>query len=296
MVSRHAPAASYLQQFNQRRGKLAEISLRADDATSRDVLFDQLRLIHAKNWIESYRLRPDGSRDVCKGPNCHGVTLESELGITANGRAAPDYLDWEVKAHRVNHLNAHFSSRITLLTPNPDSGEARTADTTWLAQTYGKLSPSGSRYDLSGIHRAGVLHEGTGLEFGLFGFDPVQQKIIDDGYLYLRDPGRENNLGRWSFSKLLTHWQTKHAKAVFVPCVAQGTDPDQFAFGTRIYVGEGTSFLRFLAGVSSGAVVLDPGLNTKLANNVWKAHTRYQFRSSLTNAPSLYRSFEKIIL
>ncbi|KSU75415.1 hypothetical protein AS031_12650 [Pseudarthrobacter enclensis] len=134
------------------------------------------------------------------------------------------------------------------------------------------------------------------MEFGLFGFDPVQQKIIDDGYLYLRDPGRENNLGRWSFSKLLTHWQTKHAKAVFVPCVAQGTDPDQFAFGTRIYVGEGTSFLRFLAGVSSGAVVLDPGLNTKLANNVWKAHTRYQFRSSLTNAPSLYRSFEKIIL
>lgn len=57
--------------------------------------------------------------------------------------------------------------------------------TTWLTQTYGKLSSSGDRYDLSGIHKTGVLHEGTGLEFGVLGFDPVQEKIVDDGYLYL---------------------------------------------------------------------------------------------------------------
>lgn len=297
VVSRYSPAAAYLQQFNTGQGKLVQLSLREDEASSRDVLFQELRLIHAKNWIEAYRLRPDGSRHICNGPNCHGVTLESELGITANGRAAPDYLDWEVKAHRVTHLNGHLSSRITLLTPNPDSGEAKTAGTTWLTKTYGKPDALGQRYDLSGIHKSGITHKKTGLKFGIFGFDLESRKIVDDGYLYLRDPQKETDLGRWSFSKLLTHWQTKHAKAVFVPCIATGSVPNQYSYGTRIHVGQGTSFPQFLAAVATGNVVLDPGLNTKLTDgNIWKAHTRFQFRSSLTNAPALYRSFEKVNL
>jgi hypothetical protein len=297
VVSRFSPAAAYLQQFNGRRGTLAQLSLRQDKASSRDVLFDELRLIHRRKWIEAWRLQTDGSRKECLGPNCHGVTLESELGITANGRAAPDYLDWEVKAHRVDHLDAHLSSRITLLTPNPDSGEARTEGTTWLTQTYGKLHETGTRYDLSGIHKAGIVHARTGLEFGIEGFDAQNRTIVDDGYLYLRDPAKDLDLGRWSFSKLLTHWQGKHAKAVFVPCVNRKLTPDHFSFGTRVHVGEGTSFPRFLAAVASGSVVLDPGLNTKLSdNNKWTAHTRYQFRSSLTQAESLYRSFEKVTL
>ncbi|MCQ1996861.1 MvaI/BcnI family restriction endonuclease [Arthrobacter sp. zg-Y1171] len=297
VVSSLSPAAGYLREFNKGRGTLLQLSLRADRADSREVLFHELRLIHKKNWIEAYRLRPDGLREECHGTNSHGVTLESELGITANGRAMPDYLDWEVKAHRVKHLSNHLSSRITLLTPNPDSGQAKDFGTTWLTKTYGKPNETSSRYDLSGVHRAGVVHGKTGLEFGIEGFDAESQKITDDGYLYLRDPIKDIDLGRWSFSKLLTHWQAKHGKAVFVPCITKKGQPEEFSYGTRVHVGEGTSFLHFLAAVAAGSIVLDPGLNTKLDKNaVWKHHTRYQFRSSLTNAAALYRSFEKVVL
>lgn len=130
VVSRHSPAAQYLAQFNNGRGRLVPPSLREDETSTREVLFRELRKIHDEQWIEAYRLQPEGTRLACDAPNCHGVTLESELGITANGLAQPDYLDWEVKAHRVGHLNAHLSSRIILLTPNPDSGEAKDKDTT----------------------------------------------------------------------------------------------------------------------------------------------------------------------
>lgn len=297
VVSSLSPAAGYLSQFNKGRGALLQLSLRGDRASSREVLFRELRRIHDKKWIEAYRLQADGSRKECHGTNCHGVTLESELGITANGRAMPDYLDWEVKAHKVSHLSAHLSSRITLLTPNPDSGQAKAAGTSWLTQTYGRIDETGSRYDLSGIHKAGVIHARTGLQFGIEGFDTESQKIVDDGYLYLRDPIKDIDLGRWSFSKLLTHWQAKHAKAIFVPCVTGEEKPAKFSYGKHVHVGEGTSFLHFLAAVAAGSVVLDPGLNTKrVGSNEWKPHTRYQFRSSLTNAAALYRSFEKVIL
>ncbi|MHA7157750.1 MvaI/BcnI family restriction endonuclease [Glutamicibacter endophyticus] len=297
VVSRYSPAAKYLEAFNDGRGRLVPLSLREDKANTREVLFRELRRIHDKQWIEAYRLQRDGTHLAYEAPNAHGVTLESELGITANGLAQPDYLDWEIKAHRVKHLNAHLSSRITLLTPNPDGGEAKDKGTTWLTQTYGKLDSSRKRWDLSGIHKSGQVHPKTQLEFGIVGFDATTKTIVDDGYLYFRDPQRELDLGRWSFAKLLTHWQTKHSKAIFVPCIANETKPRKYSFGTKIHVGEGTSFLHFLNAIANGSVVLDPGLNTKMTEaNTWKHHTRYQFRSSLGNARDLYKSFEKVDL
>lgn len=297
IVSRHSPAAAYLSQFNDGRGRLVTLSLRQDQATTRDILFRELRRIHEKQWIEAYRLQSDGSRVGCDAPNCHGVTLESELGITANGLALPDYLDWEIKAHRVSHLDAHLSSRITLLTPNPDSGEAKEKGTSWLTQAYGKLDATSSRWDLSGIHIAGKIHPKTNLEFGLVGFDAITKSIVDDGYVYFRDPEKQLDLGRWSFAKLLTHWQTKHAKAVFVPCITTDSRPRTYSYGTKVHVGEGTSFLHFLSAIANGSVVLDPGLNSKATGkDTWKPHTRYQFRSSLTKAGALYKKFEKVDL
>lgn len=298
VVSKHSEAAQYLARFNTGRGRVVPVSLRQDEASTKDVLFRELRKIHEKQWIEAYRLQHDGTRKPCNGTNCHGVTLESELGITANGLAQPDYLDWEVKAHQVGHLNGHLSSRITLLTPNPDSGPAKDQGTTWLTHTYGREREGGMRWDLSGIHKAGQVHPKTGLEFGLVGFDATTETITDDGYLYFRDPQLDLDLGRWSFAKLLTHWQKKHAKAVFVPCVtARGKKPSEYSYGTKIHVGEGTSFRHFLAAISNGSVVLDPGLNTQTTDAIkWQAHTRYQFRASLTQAGNLYQSFEKVDL
>lgn len=296
VVSAYSPAAAYLAPFNSGLGKLVSLKLGSEE-TSKDILFRELRAIHEKDQITAYRLHPDGSRSSCNAPNCHGVTLESELGIVANGLAQPDFLDWEIKAHRVKHLNSHLSSRITLLTPNPDSGEVKERGTTWLTQTYGNLSATGERWDLSGILKAGDLHEKTGLMFGMEGFDAETRKITSDGFLYLRDPATDTALGQWSFAKLLTHWQTKHAKAVFVPCVMHSEKPRVYQYGTKVHVGEGTSFIHFLNAVATKSVVLDPGLNTKLqADGSWKAHTRYQFRSSLSQASSLYRSFEKVDL
>lgn len=297
IVSKYSPAAAYLSQFNNGRGRLVTLSLREDKASTRDLLFRELRNIHEKHWIEAYSLRKDGERVACDAPNCLGVTLESELGITPNGFARPDYLDWEVKGHKVSHLNAHLSSRITLLTPNPDSGEAKQKGTSWLTQTYGKLDSTGSRWDLSGIHRAGEIHPKTNLEFGLVGFDAINNSIVDDGYVFFRDPDRQIDLGRWSFAKLLTHWQTKHSKAVFVPGIEKDSRPRAYSYGTKLHVGEGTSFLHFLSAIANGSVVLDPGLNSKATGkDTWTPHTRYQFRSSLTKAGALYKKFEKIDL
>lgn len=301
IVSRYSPAASYLEQFKDPRGKLVSMSIRADSASSKDVLFAELLRIHQKDWVSSYRLRRDGSTSVCSGTNCHGVTLESELGIIGNGRAAPDYLDWEVKGHKVAHLERHLSSNITLLTPNPDGGKAYELGSDWLTRTYGKPAAGGNRWDLVGVHRHGQIHSSTGLVFGMSGFDANAREITGDGYLYLYDPRSDEQLGTWSFAKLLTHWQTKHAKTVFVPCIdneiirkVDASLPKQFSYGTKVHVGEGTDFLRFLAAVANQTVVLDPGLKSELMpNGRWQPKTRFQFRSTLTKAATLYRSFAK---
>jgi hypothetical protein len=296
LVTADSPAAAFLERLRPAGGRMAQILLSDPQLSSKDLLFRELAQISRKEWIRSYRLRPDGSTEDCTGTNCHGVTLESELGITGNGRAAPDFLDWEVKAHIVAHLRSHLSSKITLLTPNPDSGTVKEKGTTWVTQTYGTHNVPAGRFDLAGVHKAGVPNSKTGLEFGLHGFDPVSEKITGDGFLYLRDPAAEDDVARWSFAKLLTHWQAKHAKTVFVPSVNNRLKPAKFSYGRHLYIGEGTSFLHFLKAVSDGVVALDPGLNTKLEAEVWKAHTRYQFRTSLTQASVLYRSFEKIHL
>lgn len=70
--------------------------------------------------------------------------------------------------------------------------------------------------------------------------------------------------------------------------------PKQFSYGTKVHVGEGTDFLRFLAAVANQTVVLDPGLKSELMpNGRWQPKTRFQFRSTLTKAATLYRSFAK---
>lgn len=68
------------------------------------------------------------------------------------------------------------------------------------------------------------------------GFDAATKTIVDDGYLYFRDPQQDLDLGRWSFVKLLIHWQTEHAKAIFVPCIATDTKPREYSYGTKIHV------------------------------------------------------------
>jgi hypothetical protein len=299
VVSGRSPAASYLEQFRDPRGRLVPLILGTKQASSKDLLFAELLTLHRKGWLTPYRLNSDGSTSPCTGSNCHGVTLESELGIVGNGKAAPDYLDWEVKGHKVAHLRSHLSSKITLLTPSPDGGAAKKLGTHWLAQTYGKLDVKGTRWDLAGVHKSGEIHPQTGLQFGIQGYDASANEITEDGYLYLRDPKVDEPIGVWSFARLLTHWQTKHAKTVFVPCIGNEASrkqeeslPTKFSYGTHVHVGEGTNFLRFLAAVASKTVFLDPGLKSEQTSvGKWQPKTRFQFRASLTNAKSLYRSF-----
>jgi hypothetical protein len=301
VVSGSSPAASYLEQFRNPRGRLVSLILGTKQTSSKDLLFAELLSIHRKGWLTPYRLNSDGGTSPCTGSNCHGVTLESELGIVGNGKAAPDYLDWEVKGHKVAHLRGHLSSKITLLTPNPDGGNAKKLGTNWLTHTYGKLDAKGQRWDFGGIHKSEEVHPHTGLQFGIHGYDADANAITGDGHLFLRDPRADEPIGIWSFAKLLTHWQTKHAKTVFVPCIGNealraedSAVPAQFSYGTKVHVGEGTTFLRFLAAVASHTVVLDPGLKSeRSADGGWQPKTRFQFRASLAGAEALYQSFTK---
>jgi hypothetical protein len=80
-------------------GVFLELALAAEEDSKKAIL-RVLKSIHEKGWIDSKRL--DGNRNIapCNSPQCGGYTLESELGITPNGRAEPDYLGWEVKQQR----------------------------------------------------------------------------------------------------------------------------------------------------------------------------------------------------
>ncbi len=87
---------------------------------SRQKLIEELRRnFHEQGWIRSKRLNAQGEIISCEAPQCGGYTLEAELGIIPNGRAEPDFLDWEIKNFSVTNFEKFKSKIITLMTPEP---------------------------------------------------------------------------------------------------------------------------------------------------------------------------------
>ena len=252
-----------------------------DDA--RELLLARLRQIHALGWHPSCRLHADGTLHPYAARNGGGYTLEALFGIVPNGRAEPDFMGWELKACG--------SDRVTLMTPEPDSGYYANHGVGAFVRRYGHVADGDTLY-FTGIHRSGVSCAATGQTLTVRGFDAAAGKITDvDGGIYLVTDGSVESAG-WSFSRLLEHWGRKHAAAAYVPCEASDSGEAAYRYTSPVMLGEGTRFEKLLTGLSSGAVYYDPGSKVSDANSTKpKVKARSQFRIGRKDLAQLYDCF-----
>ena len=215
--------------------------------------------------------------------NGGGYTLEALFDIIPNGRAEPDFHGWELKACG--------SDRVTLMTPEPDSGYYGSKGVEAFVRRYGHVADGDTLY-FTGMHRAGVACTSTGQKLTVRGFDASTAKIVDvDGGIYLVGEGGEDSAG-WSFRRLLEHWGRKHASAAYVPYEVRDSGGPEYHYTSPAMLGEGTSFEKFLKALASGLVVYDPGPKVMAASTAKpKTKARSQFRIGRKNLGELYVSF-----
>jgi hypothetical protein len=254
---------------------------------SRDALLKQLRRIHAAGWHESRRLDRKGVAIPYTAPNGGGYTLEALFGIIPNGISAPDFQGWELKAYS--------SNRVTLMTPEPDSGYYGDHGVEAFLRKYGRRLPDEVLY-FTGTHRAGTVCEASGQMLVIRGFDLEKGKIGDvSGGLELRD-GAGNVTAAWSFSALMQHWGRKHGSAAYVKYEKRETLPPHYRYLTPALLGEGTDFIRYLSAIGNGRVVYDPGCKLSATDGRTRVKARSQFRVVIRNLGDLYHRFETVSL
>ncbi len=267
---------------------------RADNQTTKQILLDKLRDIHLSGWIDSVRLQSDGTTVECRSSNCGGYTLKAQLGITPNAISEPDFLGWEVKQHGVKNFNSSGTEPITLMTPEPQAGYYKEKGVIPFILKYGYPDTKGreDRRNFGGIHVVGRRTAITGLTMTLTGYDAINGKIVDpQGGLELLD-AEFAVAARWNFADLMTHWNRKHAFAVYVPSLTRAIPKQSYAYGSIVRLGEGTDFLRFLKAVSDGDIYYDPGIKIEnLSSGSPRTKRRSQFRIKSRKLGSLYSSF-----
>lgn len=281
----------------------ASLLLSKDSISTRDVLLKRLLEVHQKDWIESKQLQADGSIIGCNAPNCGGYTLEAELGIVPNGYSEPDFMGWEVKQHSVSNFDnlekKMQAGVITLMTPEPGAGYYRDHGVIAFVRKFGYADKMGrpDRYNFGGIHRASVQQILTGLTLTLDGYDAQAGKITNaQGGIVLYD-SLNVPAAVWRFSDLMSHWNRKHAQAVYVPSMKMSESLKlYYRYGNLVRLGEGTDFLRFLNCVASGTVYYDPGIKVENISTKPRTKRRSQFRIQSKEIAALYNKLTIEIL
>ena len=276
-------------------GVFCELSLftKRPDANTKDALLAALAKVHQQGWIASRRLLAAGNFVPCEATNCGGCTLEAELGISANSRAEPDYLGWEVKQHGVTSFENSNPGVLTLMTPEPDGGLYVDHGVEAFIRQFGYADRQGreDRINIGGVHKVGVRQPNTGLTMRLRGYDRPGATVDLQGAVELLDD-RGQSAASWSFSNLLTHWNLKHARAVYVPSQARKVPLRQYAYGHSVRLGVGTDFLRLLNAFDEGQVYYDPGIKLENASHPkGRIKKRSQFRIRSAGLQVLYHSF-----
>lgn len=285
-----APAESAIaQEFRRRQAEGAFsqesvfFNLPLQERDSRIILLERLADIRNGGWQPSISLKKDGIIVPYKASNGGGYTLEALLGIIRNSSSEPDFMGWEIKAYS--------RDRITLITPEPDGGMYGEDGVKTFVRKYGKPTGDDTLY-FTGTHRADCRNERTGLTLVVRGFDPSRKIIedVDGAVELLTDEGRCE--AAWSFANLLAKWNKKHAQAAYVPYESGRVAPPTYRYLSPALLGEGTDFNRYLAAVSAGLVIFDPGskvMNASTDKSTVKA--RSQFRMSVRNLAELYKKF-----
>jgi MvaI/BcnI restriction endonuclease family len=253
---------------------------------SRTILLARLREIHQAGLHQSKRLDKQGIAIPYKAQNGGGYTLEALLGIKPNSQAAPDFMGWEVKAYS--------GSRITLMTPEPDSGYYGENGAEAFIRKYGRQL-DGDRMYFTGTHKVGSSCASSGQTLLLTGFNSGSSKIVDvDGGIRLTDT-QGNISASWSFNELIAHWCRKHAQAVYVPYKKSPEIPPEYHYKSPVLLGEETEFSLFLSAMERGDVVFDPASKVEYASTPKsQVKARSQFRVTLKKLPKLYKKFEAV--
>ncbi|MCM8530804.1 MAG: MvaI/BcnI restriction endonuclease family protein [Lentisphaeraceae bacterium] len=265
---------------------------------SKQCLIKELRRIHETGWISSKKLNNTGIEIPYKAPNGGGYTLEAELGVSANGYASPDFMDWEVKQYSVSKLSKPGSKALTLMTPEPNGGIYCEPGFITFMKLFGYPDRiREDRINFNGTHRYGKYHDKTHLKFTIEGYNKVLNKIDNsDGYIGL--VSKDNKIAAsWSFSKMLNHWRTKHAKAAYIPSICDKShDIPKYKYGHLVQLYEGTNFLKLLTAITADAVYYDPGCKIENVNTKPVTKRRNQFRVNSKKLEALYFCSESVDL
>jgi MvaI/BcnI restriction endonuclease family len=292
-----APAGSFIAQgflHQQQSDALVKESvfyqLKTEENDSKTLLLQQLRILIHSGWRPSVSLGTDGVIHPYKAQNGGGYTLEAFMGVVRNGRSEPDFKGWELKAFS--------SSRVTLMTPEPDAGGYGAMGAKKFVEQYGSPSlKDPSTLYFTGTHRSNARNEKTGLTLSVNGFNPSTQKITDvnGAVVLINDSGQEAAV--WSFSQLLLKWNKKHAQAAYIPFSSLHGEDNQYRYANPVLLGEGTDFSRFVCAIVNGSVILDPASKVQDAFTPQsKIKARSQFRITTKHLPALYKTFEAIHL
>lgn len=193
-------------------------------------------------------------------------------------------MGWEMKAYS--------SSRITLMTPEPDGGMYGESGVKVFVRKFGAPSGNDTLY-FTGTHRVNNRNAKTGLTLTVRGFNPASKVIEDVGGAVelLTDTGR--CAAAWSFGGLMVGWNKKHAQAAYVPYESEKISAPAYRYFSPALMGEGTDFSRYLGAMCAGSVIFDPGskvINASSPKSSVKA--RSQFRMSVQYLAQLYQKFE----
>lgn len=282
-------------------GALLEIPLPEVGATSGDArtaLLRALARVHRSGWIEGSRMRSSGEIVPYRAINGVGYTLEAQLGIRPNGRGEPDFLGWEVKALGVAKAGSvPRSKRITLMTPNPTGGEFASIGPAAFVRRYGTHDATTSaRLNFGGMFRVGAAVGLNQLALAVSGFDPVNASAFDpEGAIRLETPDRTSAI-EWTLTKMIEHWNRKHARAVYVPALADATNGRRrYWYRADVYLATGTDFAKMLTAVTSGKLVYDPGVKLEHMGSASESvKQRHQFRIAFGDLPALYNTWEVV--
>jgi len=265
-------------------GLFLELTLPVGSDQNKASVLEALREIHAGGFHASCRRNKQGVVIPYYASNGGGYTLEALLGITPNGRSEPDYMGWEIKGHS--------SSRVTLMTPEPDGGFYGEHGAKEFVERYGHAVENGGMY-FTGGHKVGISCEKTGMTLEVAGFDPLNPRLLDvSGAVRLVDMAG-NEAASWAFAQLLTHWNRKHAFAAYVRYTSQNS-PIAYRYDTPVLMGEHTDFYKYLNALCAGAIIFDPGSKvTNARTSHSKVKARSQFRINTKDLGLLYQTLTK---
>lgn len=193
-----------------------------------------------------------------KGTQGAGWTLESLLGVPRNSSGAPDKYGFELKAF--------LSTKITLMTPEPNFGCRYEKGLKAFLNKYGW---AGTKNDgslrFNGKHSTSNTYKKSGLKLEIEHWNYETNSPDGNGSpnVLLINPKTRSLAAGWTFEKLAEKWGRKHAGAMFVQAnkfLALGEKlPSKYSFGPDVYCGLGTSALHLMKAIASGLVYLDPG-------------------------------------